>query len=319
MNTDFITGVNSAHVVAVNRTHIYFVPAGGSVIGRARIDGGGVITNFITGVPFTNGLALTSTHVYWTSNDKIGRARLDGSEVNPDFYTTGVVDPGRIAIADNYIYWVQGANKIAVVRTNGVGFSPDAYPGIANAWSVHVNGSHVYWGKSAGSGIGRVAVNGAGFDSSFITPTGLVGGVDGDARYLYWADNNFGAVGRARLNGTGLESDFITSMGSAVDVAVDWIRHDGAAFTIGKLSGKRLTIDNPGPGRLVLTGKGLKKQTVNTTGPNTRMKLAYKPALKKKLKRLGKGKKAKVQVKVVFRPSLGSGSATRTKSLKVGR
>jgi hypothetical protein len=68
----------------------------------------------------------------------------------------------------------------------------------------------------------------------------------------------------------------------------------------------------PGPGRLLLRGKGLKK--VRKTARQARVSLAARPkgALERKLAVAGK---AKAKVRITFRPKLSADSKTKTTKL----
>ena len=78
--------------------YIYWVNADTGSIGRANLDGTDVNQNFITQVGADGGVAVdpgrydwdlnlvpTDTHIYWTTGYGIGRANLDGTDVNVNF------------------------------------------------------------------------------------------------------------------------------------------------------------------------------------------------------------------------------------------
>jgi hypothetical protein len=101
------TGVNQAFIglgsfgegVVVDGAHIYWGSADGT-IGRANLDGTGVNNSLISrpGVPFPLPCAQGGVYLYWVSgattqqqgpgSNTIGRARLDGTDVQPDFLTS---------------------------------------------------------------------------------------------------------------------------------------------------------------------------------------------------------------------------------------
>ncbi len=77
--------------VAVNGTNIYWAnsSADDSTVGRAKIDGSGVRQAFIEGEALEPmcGLAINRSHLFWANlgTEAIGRARLDGTVVEPSF------------------------------------------------------------------------------------------------------------------------------------------------------------------------------------------------------------------------------------------
>ncbi len=138
--------------------------------------------------------------------------------------------------------------------------------------------------------------------------------------YVYWA-NNFGTIGRANLDGTGPSQMFVTGANYPCGVAVDSLPSN--AFTLGKanLNKKKgtakLPVDVPGPGTLVLAGKGLKKVTerVAKRASDREVKLLVKSKGKKRRK-LNKLGKVKVKPKVTYTPTDGSAN-TELKKVKL--
>lgn len=107
----YIAEAKSPCGVAVTATHVYWgsssyerSPAG--AIGRASVDGGSVENSFIPEVGEPWSVAVNSTHIYWTDEGgrnflgggdpqtvlpgSVGRARLDGTEVNRRLIPTGL-------------------------------------------------------------------------------------------------------------------------------------------------------------------------------------------------------------------------------------
>ncbi len=116
VNEDFINGLGSAPPpgpslcgVVVDGAHIYWGAANGA-IGRANLDGTGVNESFISGPglvgTFPVPCADDSTHLYWETlpsgpprprSTSIGRARLNGTDVQADFIT-GLDQPSGCAV-----------------------------------------------------------------------------------------------------------------------------------------------------------------------------------------------------------------------------
>jgi hypothetical protein len=96
--------------------------------------------------------------VYWANNggDTIGRAKLDGTGVNPNFIT-GAGTPVGVTVDDAHVYWASGetgAHGGSRGRANldGTGvnqsFIPDTTVNFGSG--VAVDRTHIYW-TSAGS------------------------------------------------------------------------------------------------------------------------------------------------------------------------
>jgi hypothetical protein len=130
--------------------------------------------------PAPAGAAAAGGYLYWTNfaplrkdAGTIGRARLDGTDVNQHF--------------------------IAV--PNG----PSGVAGLA------VNCRYIYWTNEDGNEIGRANLNGTGVNQKFITGADFPDAIAAGSQYLYWA-NAFGkTIGRARLNGTDVNQRFIAN------------------------------------------------------------------------------------------------------------
>jgi len=107
----FVPGAKAPCGVAVTQSHVYWGSppesfSGGGAIGRAAIDGSAVENSFISEVGEPWAVAVNGTHVYWTDQGwrnflgggnpykdlpgAVGRARLDGGEVNRRFIPTGL-------------------------------------------------------------------------------------------------------------------------------------------------------------------------------------------------------------------------------------
>ena len=131
---NFISGVDAGSV-AIDAQRIYWTgrlcdpecsessPSIVPAIGRANLDGTGVDRRFIsalaTGPLFTReltGLAVDAEHIYWTGmvfdfnpGTALGRANLDGTDVNPAFVggVTGLKSAywSGVVVDDGHIYW----------------------------------------------------------------------------------------------------------------------------------------------------------------------------------------------------------------------
>jgi len=208
------TGINQSFIatdlapidVAVDGQHIYWSNSYENTIGRANVDGSGVNQSFITNsagiVGQPEGVAVDGAHIYWANNQSsqagesqtIGRANLDGSDVNQNFIT-GANTPAGVAVGPADIFW---SNTAPLVGS-----------------------------------IGHATINGGDVNQSlrFITAglpipvfPALPSGVAVQGSYVYWANFGSTTIGRANLDGTGAEGSFIaasTTVSSNVDVAAD--------------------------------------------------------------------------------------------------
>jgi len=88
-----------------------------SAIGSVSFDGSNPQPNLIVNqltVPFA--LAVSGEYLYWESNSfpvDIGRSRLDGSELNPQFITApgGAFGSNGLSISNGRIYWSETRNS----------------------------------------------------------------------------------------------------------------------------------------------------------------------------------------------------------------
>jgi virginiamycin B lyase len=132
-----------------------------------------------------------SGHIYWANDFNIGRANLDGTDVNQNF--------------------------IAV---------PDGPSGVS---ALAVNARYIYWTDETAGTIGRARLDGTQVNQQFITGAAFPQtGLAIDSRYIYWVNNTAGTIGRARLDGTEVNQQFITVPDADIllGVAVDPGPHD---------------------------------------------------------------------------------------------
>ena len=94
--------------LAVSAGHIYWaidfpISSDDPVIARANLDGSGADESFINlryGSYAGWGLAVNDSHIYWAdyNGNTIGRARLDGSDVDPNHIIVGPNDDSEEAL-----------------------------------------------------------------------------------------------------------------------------------------------------------------------------------------------------------------------------
>jgi hypothetical protein len=317
----FITVPQSPRAVAVDAAHVYWIwtssdASGGSgAIGRADLDGSNADQNFIpTGDP-PGGLAVHGAHIYWTVGDgdsdgdpytdhnwTIGRADLDGSNVDPDFLDPLTTFPQGLA----------------------------------------VDGTHIFWTATAGfpgSRIGRANLDGTGIDESFITGARDPWGLAVDETRIYWAnavDLYNSTIGRANLDGSNVDQNFIPgsldpSYFYACGLAVDPLSTAPAPsaslpppskdFSLGKVKKNkqagtaRLTVSVPAPGELELAKTKKVKADQETAEAAGAEKLILKPRRGVKSKLSSDGQ-AKVKATVTYAPE-GATPSTESKTVEL--
>ena len=99
MNQNFIVPSQTGlYGLAVDSSYIYWADIGHNTIGRAELDGQNVNVSFITGCSLPRGVAVDRSHIYWTNDgNTLGQADLDGQNVNQSFIT-GLPSPYGIAV-----------------------------------------------------------------------------------------------------------------------------------------------------------------------------------------------------------------------------
>jgi virginiamycin B lyase len=194
----------------------------------------------VTSTENIRAVAVSGTHIYWTaghSGGTIGRANLDGSDVNHNFIT-GLGTPRGIAVDGAHIYWADlGTSMIGRAKLDGsevdqnfIGRPGDGSHPVALAVDRH----HIYWSDQAHASIVRADIDG--HDREFIRNVGEVNGIAVDGAHIYWSWDNRG-IGRANLNVTARDQHFIDvpARGVAVDARhIYWAQGGDGSDSIGR-------------------------------------------------------------------------------------
>ena len=175
-NADFLpVGLTHPNRMASNGEYIYaaFLTKTGGGIGRARLDGSETDPYFITApgpAPLpdgVDGIAVTSQYIYWTDRpdsvneapSEIGRARIDGSEIIPDFITIPNEEASGhraldLAVSGEYLYYSEigeiGRVKVTGAEDNPDFIKPSEVSTIGYAWGIAANSQDVYWTNGTG-------------------------------------------------------------------------------------------------------------------------------------------------------------------------
>jgi virginiamycin B lyase len=216
------------------RVVLYWTNNFTGTIGRANRKGTGVNQNFITGASNLIAVTLHGDHIYWTNvgpgglgNAPIGRARIDGNDVDQNFILAG--GPAGIAVAGKYIYWsndgestaLGGGSSIGRANLDGTGVDQSFITGAHYPNGVAADSKHVYWANSGAGAIGRAKLDGSDVNQNFISaPVGPVGLAVND-RHIYWTNLSNETIGRAKLDGSDVHQNFITGTQESYAVAVD--------------------------------------------------------------------------------------------------
>jgi hypothetical protein len=244
--------------IAVNDEYLYWVKYEGgfnnSYIGRARLDMTEINPHFIIPSSFSTwGVAVDDQYIYWTNAqpfNNIGRAKLDGSEVNNCFienkggtWLGGA--PRGIAVKGGYLYWTNywaeheeyGIPRYSIGRAKSDGTEVDSFwikdCGISHG--IALTETHIYWTNYSGS-IDRAKLDGTEaevwLNIDLLYPVGI--GIKDD--FIYWGEalNETwfeGRIGRAKLDKSFIEKELIVGYGGfCIALSPERIEYTFAGF-----------------------------------------------------------------------------------------
>jgi virginiamycin B lyase len=166
--------------------------------------------------------------------------------------------------AHAYIYATNraGGSGTTVGRANldGTGVAPSFISGARGPVGVAVDGTHIYWANTFGSGtLGRSSLDGSGANQSFVVGAQTPCGVAVDGSHVYWANNSGNSIGRANLDGSGANESFITGANHPCGVTVDgsfvyWSNEGNCAPTCNGTTIGRANLDGSSPDESFITG-----------------------------------------------------------------
>jgi virginiamycin B lyase len=169
-------------------------------------------------------------HIYWSnaSGNTIGRADLDGSDVDENFIS-GASGPSNVLVHGQYIYWgnatactEDGAcdGSIGRASLNGTGVNEHFIPA-DTPYGLAISGEYIYWGSTGIGKIGRADLDGTSVNPSFISGLNQPDGVVVNGQNIYWADNGSNTIGEANLAGTDVNQKLITGPKGPEGMAID--------------------------------------------------------------------------------------------------
>ncbi len=222
----FISGINGACGVAVDRHHIYWTDDASGRIGRAKLNGKGINRNFITGGSNPCGVTVNGSHVYWANNvvgGSIGRARLNGKGVDQTLIS-GMDHPCGVAVNRRHIYWGnRDTEAIGRASLEGMSVNQDFIPTASGPCGVAVSATHIYWANfiTLDGSVGRANLKGKAVQQNFITGAGRPCGPAVEGAHVFWGNSLGTTIGRAGLGGAGVQKSFIGGAAHPCWLAVD--------------------------------------------------------------------------------------------------
>lgn len=142
--TEVVPGAGRDCGAAVGEGYVYWSDSSTNAIGRAALDGSGRVDSLISGLANPCGVAVVGGYVYWSEQIGIGRAKLDGSEVERGFVPSAT--SCSLAVDGEYLYWA-GYERIGRVRTDGTGVEPEFIAALDRISGVAAYGGTVYWAE----------------------------------------------------------------------------------------------------------------------------------------------------------------------------
>jgi virginiamycin B lyase len=192
------TAAYSTIGVAIDRRHIYWTSSGldpnSGWIGRANLNGSGPDQHFIKAGDSPIGLAIAGDDIYWTHRDlhetssgwrfayAIGRASLDGADVNLDFITVPTALDG-VAANSRYLFWSnEGEHVIGRANLDGTDLhqrciDAQTRPLETVPEDVAADSEHVYWTNYPADTIARSDLDGSNVNDRFIDVKGVPEGI----------------------------------------------------------------------------------------------------------------------------------------------
>ena len=212
---DWLSGVPKAPVVAVDSTYIYFANPESHYVSRVKLDGTGLEAKWLDTGAQTFGpeaLAIDFTYIYWTTDEGLGRAKKDGTEIKQPWIAGG--QQQGLVLVGEYLY-LNETTHIARVKTSGSGLEKEwiATPDISSN-AITSDGTYLYWGSRVEEGgetrygIARVKLDGTGLTIAWIAGLGEVPAyLTVQGSQLYWTNKS--GINRVPLTGSPIERGWI--------------------------------------------------------------------------------------------------------------
>jgi virginiamycin B lyase len=343
----FITGAAGAAEVAVDGEHVYWANPFDNTIGRANLDGLDINQSFIATDEIPTGVAVDRQYVYWTNQfaHTIGRANIDGTGANQDFIT-GAGAPAGVAVDGEHVYWANflffgGGSAIGRADLDGTDANQRFITGTNVPEGVAVDSLQPS-ATTVACVPATLTLSETTTCTAFVSRTagGGARAASGEVAFSSTGAGSFSPVARCALVATGARESAcqLTYTPSAAGIQTITGAYSGDtthapseggtalavkasnAFTLAKpklhkRKGTATLIARvPGPGRLVVEGKRIKRRAKTAKGAGN-VKLAVKPTGRTRRK-LRKSGKAPVRAKVTYTPT-GGDPNTKSKRVKL--
>jgi hypothetical protein len=152
--------------IGLTSTDVYWTNYGGSMVMRAPMGGGGVVTTLVNGgLPDgssngAGGLAMGPATVYWTAagptnaEGLVMSVALDGG--TPTTVASGQNGVNLMTSDANNLYWTNGSGSVVTLPFGG-GVPTTLATGQAGPGNIAVDSTTVYWANANGGQIMKVA------------------------------------------------------------------------------------------------------------------------------------------------------------------
>jgi len=352
VDDSFITG-SGAYSVAVDGTHIYWSDMGGHAIGRANLDGSSPDHSFIDlsgAASGPTGVAVDGQHIYWTTAGAVGRSDLSGKNVDLHFVATGDSNVYGVAVDSQHLYWANlRAGTIGRANLDGSSSDPGFISGANAPFGVAVDSLPEASATTVACAPAAVLIPAAAICTATVTNTAGLNPPTGTVDFTASGAGSFGppascsliaiaatqstceqtfaatAAGIDSITGAYRGDTFNTPSNGTAGVTVLAAHPSGKPANSFALSRPKLNRRTgtatviatvPGPGALLLTGKGIRKLTKSVSHPGrVQLTLTAQPNTSRRLRRTGR---AKVTVEVTYRPT-GGDPNTKSKTLMLRR
>lgn len=283
LNRQFVdAGENEVTDIVATSEFLYFIVKH-KFIKRCKLDGTG-ITTLATVEELATGLVVGTEWIYWSNltKEKIGRCKLNGTEVNNTFITCGGQVDG-ICSDGTYIYWSNySGGKIGKAKLDGTEKNESLITGCKKPTGIAVNEGLLYWVNMESDTIGGATTTGGFVNQEAVTGFhSLHGGIRVANGYIYVVALEDNIIMRLPKNGGTVETIVCSESSGPTGLALNnefiyWAsfntKYIGRLSNAAKMSGKissngtakgGIELKIPGPVSFITitnatTGKSLK-------------------------------------------------------------